>query len=103
MIGVTPLLRDLFNAIGIGGVSVVGVVALTSMAIWLRRLSRAGSAAAGLASVGVTHLQVIAVGIAVLAIAGVISLNPARASELGQMVVDAVARSVSVEPSKILP
>lgn len=87
---VEALLGDLLGRLGIRGVSTVALLAIVSVVVWSSRARKAGYVlGSGLATVRWTALA-----IGVLAVGGVVSLNPGRAVDLAMQGFDLGGRAI---------
>ena len=88
------ILRDLLEhgvrAIGIQGVSTVVLVGLLSVALYVHKLSTVGGLVVTTGGTVAHDLKVIALVLALLLVAGVISADVGRAQEIAQLAWDQV-------------
>lgn len=94
-----PLIRDVLEAVGLEGISVIGLVALLSIALYTHRAAAMGGSLVGTASTVGHDLKVISLTLAVLLILGVIGLHPDRAMQL----VDQFGRWAGEQVGRLVP
>ena len=82
MTEILPLVREFLQAVGLEGISAIGLVALLSVALYTHRAAAVGGTVVGTAATVGHDIKVVSVTLAILLVLGVIAVNPARAMEL---------------------
>ncbi|QHS17779.1 hypothetical protein GWK26_11830 [haloarchaeon 3A1-DGR] len=84
------MIGALVDALGLTGVS-TAALALLAVALYAHRAATVGSMAVSTGRVVTHDLKMISLVLALMMLVGVISVDPARAQQLGQQAIDAVA------------
>lgn len=94
-----PLVRELLNTVGLGGVSATGLMVLILIALYSHRATAVGGTLVGTAGLVAHDIKMISLTLAVLLVLGVIAVNPARAMEL----IHSAGAWVSQEIGRLVP
>ncbi|AHZ21987.1 hypothetical protein C439_05870 [Haloferax mediterranei ATCC 33500] len=81
-------LSRVLSTIGLEGVSVMSLLVLLVVVSYVHRAAKAGSLVAGVASTAAHDAKVVALTLAALLVAGIVSLNVSRGRELLATAVD---------------